>query len=292
MGQVSSEGTVDQPRGGGFHIGRRALLAHTVGAFAGLRGAGLLATEESVAPRNLRLFLLAGQSNMAGRGGLEPEDRMVPERVWALSAAGAWAPAVDPLHFDKPAVVGVGPGRTFGIEMAVASPHADIGLIPCAVGGTRIDDWLPEVTHQPTRAMPWNDMLRRTQRAIQDGRLDAILWHQGESDSSPKLAAAYQAKLEDLVGRFRTTFGLPDLPVIVGQMGRFDERPWDAAKQEVDRAHRELPSRIRRTAYVSSEGLGHRGDFLHFNAEASRELGRRYARAYITLQGSSGTQGE
>jgi len=32
----------------------------------------------------LQLFLLAGQSNMAGRGTVEPEDRVPHPRVWLL----------------------------------------------------------------------------------------------------------------------------------------------------------------------------------------------------------------
>jgi hypothetical protein len=51
----------------------------------------------------------------------------------------------------------------------------------------------------------------------------------------------------------------------------------------VDKAHRELPGRVKGTAYVSSEGLMHKGDKLHFDAASYRELGRRYAAAYWGL---------
>jgi hypothetical protein len=47
------------------------------------------------------LFLLAGQSNMAGRGKVEPQDAEPHPRVRMLDQAGNWVPAVDPLHFDK-----------------------------------------------------------------------------------------------------------------------------------------------------------------------------------------------
>ena len=48
------------------------------------------------------LFLLFGQSNMAGRGVVEPEDTKPHPRVLMLSKDGKWVPAVDPMHFDKP----------------------------------------------------------------------------------------------------------------------------------------------------------------------------------------------
>src|SRR5687768_2832446 len=71
---------------------------------------------------NFHLFLLVGQSNMAGRGTVTPSDKEPNARVLMLSQSGQWVPAVDPLHFDKPKMVGVGLGRTFGLEVARATP--------------------------------------------------------------------------------------------------------------------------------------------------------------------------
>ena len=59
------------------------------------------------------LFLLVGQSNMAGRGVVADEDRTAHPRVLMLNQAGEWVPAIDPMHFDKP-IAGVGLGKTFG----------------------------------------------------------------------------------------------------------------------------------------------------------------------------------
>ena len=118
---------------------------------------------------------------------------------------------------------------------------------------------------------------------MQAGTLKAILWHQGESDATPELAPTYEAKLHDLIGRFRTTLGAPDVPFIVGQLGRFEGVPWDDARRTVDAAHRTLPGKVRRTAFVSSDGLVHGGDKVHFDTASLRDLGRRYADAYATF---------
>jgi hypothetical protein len=59
--------------------------------------------------------------------------------------------------------------------------------------------------------------------------------------------------------------------------------PWGDDKLLVDRAQRELPPTIKFTAYVSAEGLQHKGDKLHFDADSYRELGRRYAATYLQL---------
>lgn len=229
----------------------------------------------------LDLYLLVGQSNMAGRGKVEDSDRVVHPRVWTLSKQDEWVPAIDPLHFDKPASVGVGLGRTFGLEIAEAFPEASIGLIPCAVGGSPIDAWTPGTHYPPTNSHPWDDAIRRARRALRDGTLQGILWHQGESDATAELAPSYAAKLDDLIARLRKELDAPDVPFIAGQMGQFAEKPWDDDKRIVDRAHRELPTRVRLTAFVNSDTLGHNGDFVHFDAAAYRELGRRYAAAFL-----------
>jgi hypothetical protein len=36
-------------------------------------------------------------------------------------------------------------------------------------------------------------------------------------------------------------------------------------------------------AFVSSDGLKDKGDNIHFSADAARELGKRYATAYLEL---------
>jgi len=47
----------------------------------------------------------------------------------------------------------------------------------------------------------------------------------------------------------------------------------------------------RRVGVVSARGLGHRGDRLHFNAEAARTLGERYARCWLSLASAARTMG-
>jgi hypothetical protein len=101
------------------------------------------------------LCLLIGQSNMAGRGTVEPEDLKVHPPVLTLNKDNEWVPAVDPIHFDKKQA-GVGPGRSFGIAMAERDPTVRIGLIPCAVGGTSIRKWRPGAEDLKTHTHPYD----------------------------------------------------------------------------------------------------------------------------------------
>src|SRR5687768_14861689 len=53
------------------------------------------------AKEKFHLYLLIGQSNMAGRGVVEEADKVPHPGVLVFTKENAWAPAVDPLHFDK-----------------------------------------------------------------------------------------------------------------------------------------------------------------------------------------------
>lgn len=247
----------------------------------------LAAAEPAKLPpkENFHLFLLVGQSNMAGRGTVEEQDKTPHPRVLMLSKSGEWVPAVDPMHFDKPAA-GVGLGKTFGTLLADANPGVTIGLIPCAVGGSPIDAWKPGEFYAPTKSHPWDDAMQRATIALKAGVLKGILWHQGEADSTDALAPTYEAKLHDLIARFRKELAAPDVPFIAGQLGVFADAPWNDAKKTIDAVHRALPSKVPHTAFVSAEGLNHCGDKVHFDSPAYRELGRRYAEAFKKLTGT------
>jgi hypothetical protein len=252
---------------------------------ARLSAAVLVATlacrsEPRAAPDSRARFdvvLLVGQSNMAGRGRVSAEDRVIVPHVSMLDRAGEWVPAVDPMHFDKPGA-GVGPGRTFGIELARASGH-DVGLVPAAVGGSSITLWVPGAYDPITHSHPYDDALRRARIALRRGALVAILWHQGESDANAQNAPEYEQRLRALITRFRADLSAPDVPVLIGQLGQF--RPWTANDSTIDKAHRDVARTMPHVAFVPSNGLKDQGDALHFDAASARELGRRFASAYF-----------
>lgn len=230
----------------------------------------------------LHVFLLAGQSNMAGRGVVDSVDRVVHPRLLMLDRSGAWVPAIDPVHFDK-SVAGVGPSRSFGLAVAGANPNGRIGLVPAAVGGSPIRAWEPGAFDSATQTHPYDDAIARARTAMKSGELRAILWHQGESDGNAESAPLYGQRLRALIERFRRDLGNPALPVLIGQLGRFDGVRWSPARERVDSAHRAIARDMPNVAFVSSDGLQHKGDQVHFSAASARELGMRYAEAWLRL---------
>lgn len=224
----------------------------------------------------LHLFLLAGQSNMAGRG-LVTSDRLEPiPGVMALQQDGSWGDAIDPLHWDK-RIAGVSVARSFARAYMRENPGVTVGFIPAACGGSPLEAWVDGYYYLPTKSYPLEDALARTRGVLWRGELKAVLWHQGESDSRPERALKYEDRLTVLIDRFRTEFGDPDLPFLVGQLGKFDGSEWSDSRKQVDQIQRRIAASDKRVGFVSSEGLDSKEDRVHFDADALDAFGARYA---------------
>lgn len=244
--------------------------------------ASIDSTKKQSEKENFLVFLLAGQSNMAGRGDLTETDNVPDPRILMLAQDGSWQPATDPVHYDKPRA-GTGLARSFASVLTEQNKDITIGLVPAACGGSPISTWVPGGYHEPTDSHPYDDALERTRRALQDGRLAGILWHQGESDSRPGPAVAYKKNLAELIVRFRQDLEAPDVPFIIGQLGQFEGKPWNEARHQVNQAQIEVAAETAHSAFVSSNGLTAKEDNTHFNTESLHEFGKRYAAAWLEL---------
>ena len=229
------------------------------------------------------LYLLIGQSNMAGRGVVGQTDQTPHEHVFMLGKAGIWLAATDPVHFDKPEVVGVGPGLSFGKTIACYDQTRKIGLIPAAVGGSSIASWKQGGFHKQTGSHPYDDAISRARIAMKNGTLKGILWHQGEADSNAEKLPVYKSTLTKMAASFRRDLGSPDVPFIVGGLGDFFEQRHPQSA-EITAILRDAPGFISNTGFVSARGLSHKGDGVHFSAQSARDLGGRYARKLLEMR--------
>jgi len=225
---------------------------------------------------SIHLYLLIGQSNMAGRGKPDAQSKMVNAKILMLDSTNNWVPATDPVHFDKPKVAGVGPAISFANEMLGKNKNITIGLIPCAWGGSPIKVWSPGATY--FNAHPYDDAVRRTKIAMQKGVLKGIIWHQGEADNDSLKYKKYLPELVLLVQRFRKDLSNDALPFVAGEIGYFNKRNF------INAVINQLPRELPYTSVVTAKDLADKGDHLHFDAPSARELGKRYARAMKLLQ--------
>lgn len=254
-------GRNDRSLAASLAIGLAALFGPLVFAADGPCGSG-------PGPGVTHVFLLIGQSNMAGRGRVEAADLVPHPRVFSFSKDQRWVPAVEPISFDKPEIAGVGPGCSFGRAVADTHPGWVVGLVPAAFGGTTLEEWRPG-------GRLYRDAVIRTRAALQGGaRLGAVLWLQGESET-PESAESYVARFALMAAGLRADLDARDVPIIVGELGRFV-----SVAPSVNPQLARLPKAVPNCSLVSSLGLTDRGDHLHFDSASARELGRRYALAF------------
>lgn len=246
------------------------------------------------------LWILAGQSNMEGVGDLVdvqgPEDR-----VRSFDQTDRWTQATEPLHRlvdatdrvhwrknkdGQPEKVtgqdleqwmanrkkGAGLGLPFAKEILTRT-GIPIGLVPCAHGGTSMEQWSPELKDKQGDSL-YGATLRRF--IAVGGQVKGILWYQGESDASPKALPEYAAKMEKLIASFRQDFSQPELPFYYVQIGRHvnntNQNEWNAV-QEIER---KLETKVPRVGMVPTADLS-LDDGIHVSTPDLKRLGRRLA---------------
>lgn len=227
-----------------------------------------------ISDKPLELYLLIGQSNMAGRGIVDAQSQITSDAILMLDKTNNWVIAKDPVHFDKTSA-GVGPAISFAQTMLQDKKNTQIGLIPCAWGGSPIKVWQPGAKYFDN--FPYDEAVQRAKIAMQKGVLKGILWHQGESDNDPKKAEVYLEKLKALIGNLRRDLNAPNLPFVAGEIGYFNKENY------INEITNKLPAELENTAVVSAKDLTDKGDHLHFDSVSARELGKRYAAAMKKL---------
>ncbi|WP_418992067.1 sialate O-acetylesterase [Alistipes sp.] len=228
----------------------------------------------------LVLFLCIGQSNMAGRGRLDSAARGTLPEVFLLNDAGRFERAAEPLNRystirKELGMQGVGPAGSFAASYA-ARTGAPVGLVVNARGDTSIERWLPGA-----EAGYYDQALRRIRAALAWGDVAGVLWHQGEADV--RHPERYEARFRTLVERLRADIGDPALPVVFGEIARWN---WTGRAEGTEPFNTMLRAvAIPQAVCVSSEGLEPLRDESdpHFSAASQRELGRRYAEAMLRL---------
>lgn len=228
--------------------------------------------------KHVWVFIMAGQSNMAGRGQVEPQDTLLSKRIITINKAGELIYAKEPLHFYEPSMTGLDCGLSFGRALLNNIPaNVTILLIPTAVGGSSISQWLGDSIHRNVRLL--TNFKEKVSLARKYGRIKGILWHQGERDANPKDFSLYKDRLTALFAIFRETANNSTLPIIMGELGSYSKNAdnWVKLNEQINLFSASDPN----TAVVHTADFVHKGDFTHFNSDGQRMLGQRFAEAYM-----------
>ncbi|MGP7796884.1 sialate O-acetylesterase [Sphingomonas sp. CLY1604] len=235
------------------------------------------------------VYILAGQSNMSGRGALADltqAERAVDPAILLYGNDGRWRPAREPLDdaagqndpVSADAKAAVGPGLFFARALPRA-PGRRIALLPCAKGGSSMAQWTPA----PGRDTLYGSCMQRVRQA--GGRVAGLLWYQGETDAQDMAQAArWSGRMRTLIAAFRRDLRAARLPAVVVTLADRPDRnaarfpAWAAVQGQ--QASLDLPG----VALVPAAGLPLLADGLHLDTAAQRALGRRIAAAMTRLQ--------
>lgn len=281
-----------------FGVPSRNSLAIGLGGVAGLSG-------KSIQPDGYDIILLAGQSNMAGRGvynaGIDTTNPNVYQ--WdSYSANGTYQTIIaasDRLTHPEigaiaPGTVYVGPGMFFGKAYAAATGRRVL-LVPACWGGT-------SMAQSPAASSPWNPYALDTGiapaatgqsvlywtainqvkaaitaavAALPSSRFVGTLWLQGEGDATNSvIQSTYEAYFTDLIAGFRAQItGASTSWFIIGKMLPEGLTINSGTYPAIDAAHNKIAATTVRCA-IASVGTGYNsGDNLHYNAAGERLMG-------------------
>lgn len=238
----------------------------------------------------MKSFLMAGQSNMAGRGPVNTVEPIVNPHCF-MFRNGLWVVMSEPVNPDKRVTTDpADPTRAVsGVTLATSFADAyqkhfneDVGLIPCAYGGTTASQW------QKGEVL-YDYAVFCAKLAMRSSTFAGIIWHQGENDSeNEERVANYHDRLTNIILNFRKDLG--NVPVILGELGEIS-----LYKNGKFRFGKEINAIIHQVAseqscpVASSEGLTNCPDNVHFSSPSSRIFGLRYFDKY--LEATAGKEG-
>jgi hypothetical protein len=225
--------------------------------------------------KDMEIFLLIGQSNMAGRAEIGETDKETIENVFLYTGIPGrkWEKAANPLNKYSTVrkeleMQKLSLGYTFAKSMASFMPGKKLGLVVNARGGTSIEEWMPGKEL-------YNEALIQAREASRYGNLRGVVWHQGESDVSR--ADTYLEKIAVMINAFRQDLNIPNLPFVAGQVS--EERP---ERVGFNNMILQLPEAVPCTGVVTAEGTS-TFDQTHFDTDSQRKLGGRYAESMLKL---------
>lgn len=223
-------------------------------------------------------FLLIGQSNMAGRGFASEALPIDTSHIQVLRN-GRWWPFFRPVNPDR-VTAGVCLAESFAEEYS-KKYGVEVGLIPCADGGTRIDQW-------KRGSLLYDHALYSAKLASRTSTIAGVLWHQGEADCSDTLSAEYEPKLIQFIKDIKSDLSLEDVPFILGGLGDYllDYPPKGIFKNYpiINLAMKKAADTLSMTGFVSAKGLTPNPDNLHFSSNSLHEFGLRYFEEFEKLR--------
>ncbi len=225
----------------------------------------------NAAEKPVHLFILSGQSNMAGMNpklGFEPEaKKLFPDAdvVYIKIAQG---------------------GRPIRLWVDQWNEIAEKHGLDVKLGQAKRNNYYQQIRDQ------YKKLLEKHPRPASV----TFCWMQGERDAREKLSAAYSDALTQLITNLRRDLEQPEMNFVIGRLsdfGKADNAEW----QKVREVQVNVAVKDERGAWVDCDDLNNKEkngvarDDLHYTKAGYELLGRRYARqAKALIEGKDPAQ--
>ena len=271
-------------------------------------------------PEPVGIILLAGQSNMEGKGNFEAlsdDDKLrVAQAGLTVLFTRSLAEPI-PLTFTRGRDRGdkygftsfFGPELFLGVELAERHPRKRYIFLKTSRGGTALygawnPDWSADKAAEVERAgekrtvQLFQNHLRQvrqtTARLEASGtpyRIEGVFWLQGENDAGKEVSArSYEDNLRNLIASYRRELDSPDLPFVIGQInsryGRFREEGPAIVRAAMETVADDTANTaiIRTVASPPWDDFPKHDDNVHYNTAGQIAWGTAFAQAYASLR--------
>jgi hypothetical protein len=253
--------------------------------------------------KKIKVFILAGQSNMEGRADgtkllLEDHERLLKAQK-NVQLAYNNEPLI-PLNPVKPTpgiaetynrTLIFGPEIFFGITLSEIWPDEEILLIKLSEGGTSLHgcwnaNWSEDkatIMNEEQESKLYSSLTNYIAQILSEYKTDeyelcGMLWVQGETDAGNKIAAsAYERNLSQFIGQIRQDLKKENLPFLLFQVGhgKVVEGMINVSKSLTN------VTLIPQSLEPMSADFYSKLENGHYNYEGMKKLGERFAEVFL-----------
>lgn len=238
------------------------------------------------AQTHLKVFLMAGQSNMVGYGdtsALPDYFKKAQENIQIFVFGDVnfnWGPLRPGLGKD---INLFGSEIVFGNEVARKLRSSKIAIIKGAWGGTNLDkQWRPPSSGGKTGELylKFTDSVKTAIKALSSKykiEIAGMCWMQGESDATDtSMAISYKVNLTNFIKDIRKEFNVPDMPFIISMID--NSKIWKYS-YTVRKAEIEVAKTDHKISVFDTHGYP--TDGVHYYAKGVLQLGSDFAASML-----------
>lgn len=212
-----------------------------------------------VQAEKVHLFILSGQSNMAG---MKPELGFLPEAKKL---------------FD---------GEVVYLKVAKGGQQISLWVKEWSEIAKKNKVDTSQVSAKNLKAIYYQQILTKYKELLKKypkPTSTTFCWMQGERDAKAKLDGAYEDALKQLIANLRRDLQRPDMNVVIGRISDYENKgSWENVRQIQVEVAKDDPKGAWVDCDDLNDGIGKKGkkleNDLHYTKEGYKALGERFAR--------------